>query len=82
MNLKTKAYNLIDEYERLTNTTKNFSEDLKNKVTKFNPEITSLKELVTKELSVVESNEINKIITKMEQIISQITDENKNSNSQ
>jgi molecular chaperone DnaK len=82
VNLKTKAYNLIDEYERLTNTTKNFSEDLKNKVTKFNPEITSLKELVTKELSVVESNEINKIITKMEQIISQITDENKNSNSQ
>merc|ERR1712070_808398 len=80
VNLKTKAYNLIDEYERLTNTTKNFSEDLKNKVTKFNPEITSLKELVTKELSVVESNEINKIITKMEQIISQITDENKNSN--
>jgi molecular chaperone DnaK len=64
VNLKTKAYNLIDEYERLTNTTKNFSEDLKNKVTKFNPEITSLKELVTKELSVVESNEINKIITK------------------
>jgi molecular chaperone DnaK len=29
VNLKTKAYNLIDEYERLTNTTKNFSEDFK-----------------------------------------------------
>ena len=80
MNLKTKAYNLIDEYEKLTNTTENLSEDLKNKVTEFNPEITNLKELVTKELSVVESNEINKIITKVEQIISQITSENEKEN--
>jgi molecular chaperone DnaK len=80
VNLKTKAYNLIDEYEKLTNTTENLSEDLKNKVTEFNPEITNLKELVTKELSVVESNEINKIITKVEQIISQITSENEKEN--
>ena len=77
VNLKTKAYNLIDEYEKLTNDTENISEDLKNKVTEFNPEIANLKELVTKDLSEIETEEINKIISKMEQMISEITTANK-----
>ena len=38
----------------------------------LNPEITNLKELVQKDLSVLQSDEINTIISKMEQIISQI----------
>merc|ERR1711907_655720 len=77
VNLKTRAYNLIDEFEQLTNDTENISEDLKNKVTEFNPEIANLKELVTKDLSEIETEEINKIISKMEQMISEITTANK-----
>merc|ERR1712005_2520 len=77
VNLKTKAYNLIDEYEKLTNDTENISEDLKNKVTELNTEVANLKELVTKDLSEIETEEINKIISKMEQMISEITTANK-----
>ena len=79
VNLKTKAYNLIDEYEKLTNDTENISEDLKNKVTELNTDVANLKELVTKDLSEIETEEINKIISKMEQMISEITTANKDS---
>merc|ERR1712146_498751 len=77
VNLKTRAYNLIDEFEQCTNNTENISEDLKNKVTELNTEVANLKELVTKDLSEIETEEINKIISKMEQMISEITTANK-----
>jgi molecular chaperone DnaK (HSP70) len=80
VNLKTKAYNIIDEYERLVNNDENFTEELKNQITEMNPEITNLKELVQKDLSVLQSEEINTIISKMEQIISQVSTQETNTN--
>ena len=80
VNLKTKAYNIIDEYERLVNNDKNFNDELKSKITEINPEITNLKELVQKDLSVLQSDEINTIISKVEQIISQINTQKTDTN--
>merc|ERR1712070_1005255 len=81
VNLKTKAYNLIDEYEKLTSTTDNISEDLKNQITEIEPEINNLKELVRQEVSTMEDEKINQIISKIEQLISQIAATNQTPNS-
>jgi len=81
VNLKTKAYNLIDEYEKLTSTTDNISEDLKNQITEIEPEINNLKELVKQEVSIMEDEKINQIISKIEQLISQIAATNQTPNS-
>ena len=76
VNLKTKAYNLIDEYERLTSDTTAFSDGLQTKVTELNSDVTKLKELVTNELSDIQVDEVNNITSEIEQVISQITSEN------
>jgi molecular chaperone DnaK len=83
VDLTTKAYNLIDEYEKLTTDVTNFDEELKTRINDLNPKISSLKELVTKkELSVVESDEIKQIILSIEQIIPDlsVTDESASKN--
>ena len=76
VNLKTKAYNLIDEYERLTSDTTAFSDGLQTKVTELNSDVTKLKDLVTNDLSDTQVDEVNKITSEIEQVISQITSEN------
>ena len=81
VNLKTKAYNLIDEYERLTSDTTAFSDGLQTKVTELNSDVTKLKELVSNELSDIQVDEVNKITSEIEQVISQITSENTSNNS-
>ena len=80
VNLKTKAYNLIDEYEKLTTNQESFNDDLKNKIVELETDITNLKELVTKDDSNLDSNEIEKIISKIEQVVLEITNTNKDSN--
>ena len=81
VNLKTKAYNLIDEYERLTSDTTSFSDGLQTKVTELNSDVTKLKELVSNELSDIQVDEVNKINSEIEQVISQITSENSSNSS-
>ena len=81
VNLKTKAYNLIDEYERLTSDTTAFSDGLQTKVTELNSDVTKLKDLVTNDLSDTQVDEVNKITSEIEQVISQITSENTIDNS-
>ena len=80
VNLKTKAYNLIDEYEKLTTNQESFNDDLKNKIVELETDITNLKELVTKDDSNLESDEIEKIISKIEQVVLEITNNNKDLN--
>jgi molecular chaperone DnaK (HSP70) len=81
VNLKTKAYNIIDEYEKLVENDENFTDELKNTITEVNTEVENLKELVQKDLTVLENDEINQIITKMEQVILKIGEQNTSPNS-
>lgn len=81
VNLKTKAYYIIDEYERLVENDENFTDELKNTITEVNTEVENLKELVQKDLTVLENDEINQIITKMEQVILKINEQNTSPNS-
>ena len=81
VNLKTKAYYIIDEYERLVENDENFTDELKNTITEVNTEVENLKELVQKDLTVLENDEINQIITKIEQVILKINEQNTSPNS-
>ena len=78
VSIKTRAYNTIDQYEKLVENDENFTDELKNTITEVNKEVENLKELVQKDLKVLEADEINQIITKMEQVILQIGGQNNN----
>merc|ERR1712023_229059 len=78
---KKEIEEMIQNAEKFASVDKEKREkvNLKTKAYNLNTEVANLKELVTKDLSEIETEEINKIISKMEQMISEITTANKDS---
>ena len=80
VNLKTRAYNLIDEFEQCTSDPKEFSEDLQKNIEEKSTLVEKLKNLIKDEDTSFNEEEVTEICNELSNVISSITAERNTEN--